>query len=115
MKDICLKIDYRDKTITWWDWTERDKEETVYNLFTGEKALYSYYKIENSLFAIYKILMTDIWARGEVIQDVNHRIIFGDRFIMLLDEKIILNRSWWINDEYKVYKQDMETGELVQL
>ena len=31
MKYICLQIDYRDKTISWWDWTEKDEEKTEFN------------------------------------------------------------------------------------
>ena len=113
MKYICLQIDYRDKTISWWDWTEEDEEGTFYSR-TGEEVLYTYYKIRNNIFEIHETLLTDIWANKDVLQDVvNHRIIYGEKFIMLLDEKMILKRSAWMNDEYKVYKQNMkEEGEL---
>lgn len=115
MKYICLQIDYRDKTVSWWDWTERCEEGTVFNQFTKERALYTNYKIENNIFEIYKTLLTDLWAAKDVIQGVSDHvttITYGSKFIMLLDEKMILKRSAWMDDEYKVYKQNMEKGEL---
>lgn len=112
MEYICLQIDYRDKTISWWEWTERDEETTEFNLRSGQ-ALYTNHKIKNNIFDIYKTLLTDLGAAKDVIQDViNHRITYGKDFIMLLDEKMILKRSAWMDDEYKVYKQNMEKGEL---
>ena len=113
MNYICLQIDYRNKTVSWWKWTERDKEGTIFNRFTGEQALYTCYKIENNFYEIYKTLLTDLWAAKDIIQDVvSHRITYGEKFIMLLDEKMILKRSEWMNDEYKVYKPNRKEGEL---
>ena len=40
---ICLKIDYRFATIQWWEWSDKDKEETRYNLF-GDKAIVTFFK-----------------------------------------------------------------------
>ena len=112
MKYICLQIDYRDKTISWWDWSEDDREVTTFNRVTGHQALYTCYKIKNDFYEIYKTLLTDSWANKDVFQDViNHKIIYGEKFVMLLDEKMILKRSAWMSDEYKLYKQNMK-GEL---
>lgn len=114
MKYICLQIDYRDKTISWWDWTEKDEEKTEFNLMSGQ-ALYTNHKIKNNIFDIYKALLTDLGAAKDVIQGVSDHvttITYGSKFIMLLDEKMILVRSAFMNDEYKVYKQNMEKGEL---
>lgn len=112
MKYICLHIDYRDKTISWWDWTESDEETTEFNFRSGQ-ALYTNHKIKNNFYEIYKTLLTDLGASKDIIQDVvNHRITYGKKFIMLLDEKMILKRSEWMDDEYRVYKPNREEGEL---
>ena len=109
---ICLKIDYRDATIQWWDWEEGDKEETVFNL-TGDKVLYKFYKIEKNIFAIYKTLITDMFANKDILYDTkNHTILYGDKFILDIDAKTIYVRSIWDKDEFKIYQQSKETGEL---
>ena len=116
MKYICLMIDYRTPIISWWDWTDDDKEGTEFNLFTGERALYTCYKIKNTIFDIYKTLITDMWANEKVLHDTKENtILYGDKFIMNLDEKRIYIRSSWMKDEYKIFRTNKETGELEQL
>ena len=113
MKYICLEIDYRNFTIDWWDWSDKDKEGTTFSLFTGKTALYTNYKIKNTIFDIYKTLITDIWANEKVLKDIKENIIyFGEKMKMLLNEKMIFIRSLWDNKDWTVYKQNMEKGEL---
>ena len=112
MKYICLQIDYRNKTVSWWDWTKEDKEITEFNLTSGI-ALYSNHKIKNNFFEIYKTLLTDLGAAKDVVKDVsNHTITYGTKFTMMLDEKMILVRSDFMDNEYKVYKPNRKEGEL---
>ena len=116
MKDICLMIDYRDASLRWWDWSDNDKEETVYNLFTGERALYTYYKIKNTIFDIYKTLMTDIYANKDVLYNTkSNSISYGDKTTILLDEQEIRINTFenWESPAYHIFKQDRETGELL--
>ena len=110
---ICLKIDYRFITIQWWEWSDKDKEETRYNL-TGDKAICTYYKIKNTIFDIYKTLITDLWANKDVIHDAKDRntIKYGDKVKILMNEKMIFVRSIFNEEDWTVYKQNMETGEL---
>jgi len=111
MSDICLHIDYRFNTLSWHEWSVDDKEETDYSL-NNAYALWTDYKIKNSIHKIYNTLLTDIHANENILFDTkNHVTIFGN-CIISYDEDRIYIRSNFTKDEYKIYYQNHETGEL---
>lgn len=112
ISEICLMVDYRDSTVKWWKWTENSKLGTTYNLFTQEKPLYTYYKIKNTLYEILHTLLTDVYAREKVLRSIDgNQYFYGEKFTILVKEKIILKRSLLDNEGYRVYRQKFQ-GEL---
>lgn len=106
MKYICLKIDYLDKKIDWWDWDENDEERVEYSRIT-HAAICGYHKVKNTVYGIYEAITLDPYAYYDILMDAKRNILkYGDSFMILLDEKIVLERSYLDDRDHRVYKQE---------